>query len=169
MELLNTNQSYMSKNAGELRLELEDLYADYAGCLDEERFEEWPEFFTDPCLYKIIPRENFERGLPLATWLCESKGYLADRVTAIRKTAVYAPRYVRRLVTGIRIFGWTNAVLEVRANYLALETLQDELTRVFNTGQYRDKLVVEGGRLKFREKLCIFDSLLVPNSLIYPL
>jgi hypothetical protein len=40
---------------------------------------------------------------------------------------------------------------------------------VFNTGQYRDKLVVEDGRLKFREKLCIFDSLLVPNSLIYPL
>jgi len=59
-------------------------------------------------------------------------------------------------------------MLEVRANYVALETLQDELTRVFNTGQYRDKLVVEEGRLKFKEKLCIFDSLLVPNSLIYP-
>jgi 3-phenylpropionate/cinnamic acid dioxygenase small subunit len=160
---------YLALSTGELRLALEDLYADYAACLDEERFEDWPEFFTDPCLYKIVPRENFERGLPLATWLCESKGYLADRVTAIRKTAVYAPRYVRRMVSGIRMLGWTDAVLEVRASYLALETLQDELTRVFNTGQYRDKLVVEDGKLKFREKLCIFDSLLVPNSLIYPL
>ena len=156
-------------NAGELRLELEDLYAGYAACLDEERFEEWPEFFTDPCLYRIVPRENFERGLPLATWLCESKGYLIDRVTAIRRTAVYAPRYVRRIVSGIRILGWSDEVLEVRANYLALETLQDELTRVFNAGQYRDKLVVEKGKLKFREKLCVFDSILVPNSLIYPL
>jgi 3-phenylpropionate/cinnamic acid dioxygenase small subunit len=152
-----------------LRLELEDLYANYTACLDEERFEDWPEFFTDPCLYKIVPRENFERGLPLATWLCESKGYLADRVAAIRKTAVYAPRYVRRMVSGIRAIGWTGTSLEVRANYLALETLQDELTRVFNAGPYRDKLAVEDGRLKFREKLCIFDSLLVPNSLIYPL
>jgi 3-phenylpropionate/cinnamic acid dioxygenase small subunit len=159
----------MSLSAGELRLELEDLYAGYAACLDEERFEDWPEYFTDPCLYKIIPRENFERGLPLATWLCESRGYLADRVTAIRKTAVYAPRYVRRIVSGIRVLGWTEVVLEVRANYLALETLQDELTRVFNTGQYRDKLVVEDGKLKFREKVCVFDSLLIPNSLIYPL
>ena len=96
-------------------------------------------------------------------------GYLADRVTAIRKTAVYAPRYVRRMVSGIRVLGWKEGMLEVRANYLALETLQDELTRVFNTGQYRDKLVVEDGRLKFKEKLCIFDSLLVPSSLIYPL
>jgi len=73
-----------------------------------------------------VPRENFERGLPLATWLCESKGYLADRVTAIRKTAVYAPRYMRRMVSGIRVLGWSGTVLEVRASYLALETLQDE-------------------------------------------
>lgn len=166
---MNAAERYLALQPGELRLEIEDLYADYAACLDEERFEDWPGFFTDPCLYKIVPRENFERGLPLATWLCESKGYLVDRVTAIRKTAVYAPRYVRRLVSGIRVLGWTDAVLEVRASYLALETLQDELTRVFNAGQYRDKLVVEDGRLKFREKLCVFDSILVPNSLIYPL
>ena len=162
-------ERYLALDAVELRMELETLYADYAACLDEERFDEWPEFFTDPCVYKIVPRDNFERGLPLATWLCESKGYLADRVTAIRRTAVYAPRYVRRMVSGIRALGWSGAVLEVRANYLALETLQDELTRVFNAGQYRDKLVVDDGKLKFREKLCIFDSVLVPNSLIYPL
>jgi 3-phenylpropionate/cinnamic acid dioxygenase small subunit len=153
----------------ELRLELEALYADYTGCLDEERFEDWPDFFTDDCLYKIVPRENFERGLPLATWLCESKGYLEDRVVAIRKTSVYAPRLIRRLVSGIRILGWSGEELEIRASYAAFETLTDELTRVFNVGQYRDRLLVEGGRLKFREKLCIFDSLLVPNSLIYPL
>jgi 3-phenylpropionate/cinnamic acid dioxygenase small subunit len=162
-------ERYLNMNIRDLRLELEDFYAAYTGCLDEERFEEWPDFFVDPCSYKIIPRENFERGLPLATWSCESKGYLADRVVAIRKTAIYAPRFIRRMVSGMRILGWKDGELEVRANYLALETLQDELTRVFNTGQYRDKLVVAEGRLKFREKLCIFDSMLIPNSLIYPL
>jgi len=162
-------ERYLSMNSGELRLALEDLYAAYIGCLDEERFEEWPGFFTDPCVYKIVPRENFERGLPLATWLCESRGYLLDRVTAIRKTAMYAPRTMRRMVSAIRIEGWDGDALKARANYLALETLQDELTRVFNTGQYHDTLVVEDGRLRFREKICVFDSELVPNSLIYPL
>jgi 3-phenylpropionate/cinnamic acid dioxygenase small subunit len=73
------------------------------------------------------------------------------------------------MVSGLRILGWQDGVLEVRASYLALETLHDELTRVLNTGQYRDKLVVAEGKLRFKEKLCIFDSLLVPNSLIYPL
>ena len=166
---MSAAERYLGLSAGELRLADEELYADYAACLDEERFEDWPGFFTDLCLYKIVPRENFERGLLLATWLCESRGYLADRVTAIRKTAVYAPRFVRRMVSGLRVLGWTDAVLEVRASYLAVETLQDEFTRVFNAGQYRDKLVVDGSKLRFREKLCIFDSILIPNSLIYPL
>jgi 3-phenylpropionate/cinnamic acid dioxygenase small subunit len=152
-----------------LRNALDDLYAQYAGCLDEERFEEWPEFFTDPCIYKIIPRINFERGLPLAIWLCESKGYLQDRVVAIRKTSVYGPRYVRRMVSGIRVMSASVDEIEVRANYAVFETLPDEFTRVFSVGQYRDRVVKIDGAMKFKEKLCIFDSELVPNSLIYPL
>src|SRR5437773_6506269 len=137
---MSAAERYITLNSRDLRLELEELYAAYTACLDEERFEEWPEFFVEQCLYMIVPRENFERGLPLATWLCESKGYLADRVTAIRKTAVYAPRYVRRMVSGVRVLGWKEEVLEVRANYVALETLQDELTRVFNTDRKSTRL-----------------------------
>lgn len=157
------------EDAATLRLALEEFYAEYLGCLNEERFEEWPDFFTEECLYKIVPRENFERGLPLATWLCESKGYLKDRVVAIRKTAVYAPRYIRRIVSGIRILRQERDEIEVRADYAAFETLLDELTRVFNVGVYHDVIAREAGGLKFRQKICLFDSALVPNSLIYPL
>ena len=164
-----TATSYRQMGRNELRLALEDLYADYTACLDEERFEDWPGFFIDQCLYKIVPRENFVRDLPLATMLCESKGYLLDRVQAIRKTQVYAPRTIRRMVSGIRPIGWQGDELEVRANYAAFETLTDELTRVFNVGCYRDRIVVADGALKFKEKVCVFDSNLVPNSLIYPL
>ena len=167
--MTTTVDRFRSLSRRDLRLEVEELYAAYTSCLDDERFEEWPDFFTETCTYKIIPRENFERRLPLATWSSESRGYLEDRVVAIRKTAVYAPRYIRRMVSGIKILGWTGDVLDVQANYAAFETLLDELTRVFNVGRYHDRIVVEGDRLKFREKLCVFDSQLVPNSLIYPL
>lgn len=166
---MNADHHHLGMDARELRFELEELYAAYVGCLDELRLEEWPDFFTEPCVYKIMPRENFERGLPLGTWLCESKGYLLDRVVAMRRTAVYAPRYIRRIVSSIRVLGWEGEVLKTRANFLALESLQDELTRVFSTGQYYDALVVDNGRFRFREKICVFDGSLVPNSLIYPL
>lgn len=151
------------------RLELEELYADYVAALDEERFEDWVELFTDDCLYRIVPRENAERGLPVAVIHCEDKAYLHDRVVAIRKTGVYAPRYIRRMIANIRILGWRDDLLGVRARYAAFETLQDELTRVFSVGEHRDRVAVVDGRLRFREKLVVFDSELIPNSLIYPL
>jgi salicylate 5-hydroxylase small subunit len=76
---------------------------------------------------------------------------------------------MRRLVTNIRILGWKDGWREVRANYAAFETLRDELTRVFSVERCHDKLVVVDGRLKFKEKLVIFDSELIPGSLVYPL
>ena len=57
----------------------------------------------------------------------------------------------------------------MQVNYAVFETLVDEFTRVFQTGRYLDRLVVEGGRLKFRDKICVFDSVLVPNSLVFPI
>lgn len=166
---MGADQRYLAMSAGDLRLELEALYADYVACLDEERFEDWPEFFTDDCLYRIVPRDNFERGLPIATWHSETRAGLLDRVVAIRKTMNFAPRYLRRMVSAIRPLGWQGEVLEARAHYLAIETLLDEPSRVFNCGQYRDRIVVVDGKPKFREKVCVFDSVLVPNSLIFPL
>jgi salicylate 5-hydroxylase small subunit len=166
---MTATEQFRTLSRRDLRLELEELYAEYVACLDEERFEEWPEFFTDDAIYRIVPRENFEHGFPIATLHGESKGYLQDRVVAIRQTSVYAPRYIRRLVSNIRIMGWTDDRLGVRANYAAFETWRDELTRVFSVGRCHDTLVATDGRLKFKEKLVIFDSELIPNSLIYPL
>jgi anthranilate 1,2-dioxygenase small subunit len=159
----------MSTDPRELRYEVEELYYEYVECLDDEEFERWPELFVEDCLYKIIPRENFERDLPIALMRCESKGMLKDRVTTVRETSVYAPRALRHLLSNIRIKGSDNGRLRVQANYAVLETLSDAETRVFNTGKYIDLVVREGGRLKFKEKLCVFDSLLVPGSLIYPI
>src|SRR5216684_2070317 len=59
---MSVAERYLTLNSRDLRLELEELYAAYTACLDEERFEEWPEFFVEQCLYKIVPRENFERS-----------------------------------------------------------------------------------------------------------
>jgi 3-phenylpropionate/cinnamic acid dioxygenase small subunit len=166
---MSAGEHFRTLNRRDLRLALEELYAAYVACLDEERFEEWPEFFTEDALYRIVPRENFERGLPIALVHCESKGYLQDRVVAIRQTSVYAPRYLRRLMSNIRILGWQDDRLEVRINYAAFETLRDELTRVFSVGRCHDILIEVDGHLKFKEKLVIFDSELIPNSFIYPL
>jgi len=152
----------------ELRLEIEDLFTAYAAVLDGDALETWPDFFTDDCFYQIIPRDNYERGLPLALIRCESKGMLRDRVFAIRETMMYEPRYLRHLISGIRITGQDDRGWRVEANYVVFETPLHELSRVFNVGRYLDRVVRDGDQLKFAEKLCVFDSLLVPNSIVYP-
>ena len=153
----------------ELRLEIEDLYTAYAAALDEDDLDSWPEFFTEECLYQVIPRDNFDRDLPLALIRCESRAMLRDRVTAVRETTMFEPRYVRHLISNIRVSPETNGVIEAQANCAVFETMTDAYTRVFNVGRYLDKLVREDGRLLISEKRCVYDSVLVPNSIIYPI
>ena len=94
---------------------------------------------------------------------------LKDRVFAIRETMMYEPRYLRHLISGIRVTGEDNGNMTVEANYAVFETPMNALTRVFNVGRYIDRIVREHGRLKFAEKHCVFDSLLVPTSIIFPI
>jgi len=152
----------------ETRDEIDALYADYAEALDDNEIERWPDFFVEDCLYKVVPRENWERDLPVALMRCESRGMLRDRVNAVRSTAVYAPRTFRHLIGQFRIKEEAPEQYRVRANYVVLQTLVDDLTRIQNAGKYLDLVVRTDAGLRFKEKICVFDSVLVPNSLIYP-
>src|SRR5438874_1228603 len=79
----------------ELRARLADLYCAYGDAVDDGDLERWPDFFTANCLYKVMPRENFEQGLPIALIYCESRNMLVDRVVALRKTALGAAEVMR--------------------------------------------------------------------------
>lgn len=152
-----------------LRLEIEDLYARYAACVDSGKLEAWPEFFVDDGVYRLIPRENHERGLPLATLSFESKGMLRDRVYATTQTLFHQPYYQRHIVSGLRIVGTEGGAVRCEANYLVIRTKLSEPSEVFNTGRYLDKIVRADEELRFAERLCVFDSELIPNSIIYPI
>ena len=151
-----------------LRFEIEDLYAKYADVLDMMELERWPELFTENAFYDVIPRENYDRDLPLAIMRCESRAMMEDRVRAIRETLMFEPRYIRHLISSSRIKLGADGEIGVTANYLILETLSDEMTKILNAGRYVDTLVREDGVLRFKEKRCVYDSTIVPNSLIYP-
>ena len=77
---------------------IQQLYADYATAVDSGQFDSWPEFFTEQCVYKLQPRENHERGFPLATLFLTSKGMLKDRVYGITETLYHDPYYQRHVV-----------------------------------------------------------------------
>jgi salicylate 5-hydroxylase small subunit len=152
---------------------LTQLYADYAAALSAGEWDRWPGFFTDDGRYRLQPRENHERGLPLATLSFESRGMLEDRVYGIRETLFHDP-YYQRLVIGVpRVRRVDPGRIECEANYALFRTKLSELTTVFSVGRSIDLVVPtdDGAEraLRFASRLVIYDSEMIPNSIIYPL
>jgi salicylate 5-hydroxylase small subunit len=150
-------------------LALTQLYADYASAVDSGHWELWPEFFTDDCIYRLQPRENHERGFPLATLSFRSKGMLKDRVYGIQETLFHDPYYQRHVV-GMPVVrevgeGW----FRCEANYAVFRTKLSETSTVFNVGRYLDTVVRTPEGLKFASRECIYDTEMIPNSIIYPI
>lgn len=145
------------------------LYADYAAVLDSGNWDKWPGFFTEDCSYKLQPRENHERNLPLATLSFESRGMLKDRVYGISETIFHDPYYQRHIVSIPRIVRADAQRIETEANYVVFRTKPDGMTTPFNAGRYLDVIRRTADGLKFESKLCVFDSEMIPNSIIYPI
>jgi salicylate 5-hydroxylase small subunit len=149
--------------------QIAQLYADYAQAVDSGNWDLWPEFFTEDCLYKLIPRENHERGFPLATLLFESKGMLKDRVYGIRETLFHDPYYQRHVVGAPLIRAAGGNRFESEANYAVFRTKLSQESTVFNVGRYIDVIVRTPEGLKFASRYCVYDSEMIPNSIIYPI
>jgi salicylate 5-hydroxylase small subunit len=150
------------------RSDVEELYGSYYDSLDEMRLSDWPLHFAEECLYRLVSRENFERGLRLSTMVAESRGMLIDRVTGLTKTQVYAPRYYRRFPGPLRLGQPAAGRLGVHHNLLMVQTLIDKQSEIVLSARCQDQLVVEGGKLLIRERIVVFDSEMIPNSIIYP-
>jgi len=148
---------------------LTQLYADYASAVDSGNWDLWPEFFTEQCVYRLQPRENFDRGFPLATLSFTSKGMLKDRVYGIKETLFHDPYYQRHIVGSPVVRSAEDGSFRCEANYAVFRTKLSETSTVFNVGRYLDTVVRTPDGLKFASRECIYDSEMIPNSIIYPI
>lgn len=154
-----------------LRLEIEEFNVAYCRALDEGRLFDWVDFFTEDALYNVTARENHDAGLPVGLIYCEGRGMIHDRAFAITETAMFAPRYLRHLVTNLHLERVeAEGEILAEANYLLLQTLFDRPeTTIHQAGRYLDRFRRgPQGQLLLAQRICVYDNLLVPNSLVYP-
>jgi salicylate 5-hydroxylase small subunit len=154
--------------SAQLHHQVDQLNAAYAAALDEKRFDDWPLFFTEDGHYKVQGRENFDRGLPLALISLESQGMMKDRVYGITQTIYHGPYYMRHIVSPARITSMDGDVVKAQANYAVFRTKPGGVSEVYNVGRYVDEIIKKGDSWKFRSRLCVYDSEMILNSLIYP-
>lgn len=153
----------------EMRLDVQEIYFRYAECLDGGRLQQWPEFFLDSCTYRITTRRNLRMGPDGDIMSLTSKTSMRDRIVAIGQSEDYEPHVQRHTISNFRVQAASDEELRVQANFQILRTFPDRGTEYFASGCYNDRIAIIGNRLTFKEKLCVLDSDVPPDSVVYPI
>jgi anthranilate 1,2-dioxygenase small subunit len=153
-----------------LRAEVDDFNAAYAAALDAQRLVDWSEMFTEDASYVVLSRENHDSGLPVGLIYCEGRPMIFDRAFALEKTAMFAPRYLRHIISNTQILGVEpDGAIRARANYVVLQVLFDRPDATLHqVGVYYDVFKLGSDGLRLAKRHCVYDNLLVPNALCLP-
>src|SRR5216684_2759566 len=151
-----------------LRLGIGELIAAYADCIDDDRLEEWPDFFVEDCRYLITDRDSHAQGLRHGIIYCASRGMLADRVMAMRRANIFEAHRYRHIVGPARIGAVDGNIVEARANFLAVRIMHDGNSQLFATGRYLDRIAVGTSPFRFIERTVVLDSQKIDTLLVIP-
>ncbi len=156
-------------NEQEAESRIRALIYDYAHCIDDDRLEEWPDFFTEDCLYQVISRDDDAAGLPAGVMTCTSRGMLLDRILSLRNANIYEPHVYRHLISAISLRGKQDGLWSVQTGYAVIRTMQEGDISIFSTGKYMDRVDLDGDRPLFRARRVIFDSRRVDTLMVIPI
>lgn len=152
---------------------VDDLNAAYAACIDGDQLEQWPAFFTDPCVYRIVPRENLDTDLPLALVYCDSRGMLEDRIVAHREANIFGPHVYRHVIGRAHVLAIDGDTVSSVTNYAVYRTWLDAASygdsELYSVGEYRDTIVIDGDRALFSERTVVPDTSKIDSLLATPL
>jgi len=147
--------------------EIEKLHARYAHALDDDRLEDWPNFFTEHGVYRIATAENEARGLPLPVVYCEGRAMLRDRVQSLRHANIYEPQRYRHIVSSVLVEKMDEKRAQSTANFLVVRIMENGETMLFASGRYRDRILLK--EMLYEERVVVCDSRRFDTLLAIPL
>ena len=152
-----------------VRLGVQELIGEYAETIDEDRLEEWPDFFADPCRYLVISRSNHEAGMKQGIMYAATRGMLLDRVFTIRQANLFEPHSYRHVIGPIRVKEIEAGSAVVHSHFIVARIMQTGETTLFATGRYLDRIDVSGETYRFQERVVVLDSDRIDTLLAIPL
>jgi 3-phenylpropionate/cinnamic acid dioxygenase small subunit len=152
-----------------VRCGVEELIGEYAEVIDEDRLEQWPALFSDPCKYLVICRSNYEAGMRQGVMYAATRGMLEDRVFSIRRANLFEPHRYRHVVGPIRIKSAEGGVAVVHSHFIAARIMHDGATSLFATGRYLDRIDIATADYRFLERIVVLDSDKIDTLLAIPL
>ena len=158
----------MAEISEAVRRQVEALNTRYIRAIDDDKTEDWPKLFTDPCFYRIVTRENYDRNMPLSLMECASRGMLEDRVTGYRRVNVYEPQRYTHMLSGLVIAPLDATHVTCLQNYMVVRTMVTGEMMIFSAGVYVDRVVL-GVEAQFEERIVVQESRRVDTLLVIPL
>jgi len=152
-----------------IRLGIQELIGEYAERIDEDRLEEWPELFGDPCRYLVISRSNHEAGMRQGVMYAATRGMLLDRVFSIRRANLFEPHRYRHVIGPIRVKDVTGGHALVHSHFIVARIMHDGATSLFATGRYLDRIDISAAPYRFSERIVVLDSDKIDTLLAIPL
>ena len=109
--------------------------------------------------------------MPLCLVALESRDMIKDRVYGVKETLYHDPYYQRHIVGTPRVLSVTDNGnrIHAEANYTVIRTKFDGDSTILSVGYYHDHIVKTDQGLKFQSRLCVYDSEMIANSIIYPI
>jgi len=143
--------------------------ADYARCIDDDRLENWPDYFDDPCIYKITTAANHREGLEAGIVFANSRGMLIDRVSALREANIYERHTYRHILGVPSILTQSGGGVRSETPFLVARIMRDGETDIFATGRYLDLYRFSDASAKLAERIVVCDSSRIDTLLALPL
>jgi anthranilate 1,2-dioxygenase small subunit len=153
----------------DLRGPIGELLTDYGWLIDNDRLEEWVELFTEDGRYDVIPRDNYDRHLPLCLISCKNRSMIRDRILSLRVANEYNLHYDRHVIGPPKILEQDSVSARIEASYVVLQTDQGGNSKVFSTGAYHALLVLDDGRMRIRDNVVVVDTFCVPTLIATPI
>jgi anthranilate 1,2-dioxygenase small subunit len=158
----------MAEVSDAVRHQIEALNTRYIRAIDDDALEDWPNLFTEECLYRITTRENFSQNLPLPLMECASRGMLIDRVFGYRRVNIYEPQRYTHLLSGLVIEPIDATHMRCRQSYAVIRTMVNGEMMIFSCGVYYDRIIL-GDKAMFEERIVVQESRRVDTLLVIPI
>ena len=143
--------------------------ADYARCIDDGRLESWPDYFDDPCTYKITTAANYRDALEAAIVFANSRGMLIDRVSSLREANIYERHTYRRILGAPSLLEEIEEGVRSETPFLVVRIMRDGEMYIFATGRYLDLYKIRNRDAKLTERIVVCDSSRIDTLLALPL
>ena len=143
--------------------------ADYARCIDDDRLEAWPDFFSESCIYKITTAENLREGLEAGIIFANSRDMLRDRVSALREANIYERQSYRHILGQPCILSDDGTKVRSETSFLVMRTVQDGDSVIYATGRYLDIYAISDDSATLNERIVVCDSSRINTLLAIPL